>query len=210
MIDSLLDLLQQWADILPLPIFVAAGAFIEEIIAPIPSPFVMTLAGSMAEAQNHPLIYLLLLALLGAVAKTLGSFIIYVIADKFENVITGKFGKFIGISHKQITDLSARLEKGRGEWTVLFLLRALPIMPTAPISLAAGILELNKKMYLTSTAAGLVVRNLFYLYLGYTSTNALANINQNLDSVENIGYALVLLCAGGLMFYIYRSRRKQD
>lgn len=83
-------------------------------------------------------------------------------------------------------------------------------MPTAPVSLAAGVLQLNLRTYLSSTALGLVVRNLFYLYLGYTSTNALAQINNDLDGLETVGYGLVLVCAAGLMVYIYRSRRKQD
>lgn len=210
MLDGVLSILERWAEILPLPVFTFIGAFTEEIIAPIPSPFVMTLAGSLAEAQGQPFIFLLFLAFLGALGKTIGSLIIYVIADKFEDVITGKFGKFIGVSHKQVVGLGERLENGRGEWLGIFILRALPIMPTAPVSLAAGVLQLNLRTYLSSTALGLVVRNLFYLYLGYTSTNALAQINNDLDGLETVGYGLVLVCAAGLMFYIYRSRRKQD
>lgn len=209
MIDAFLRLLKSWAEVLPLPVFTFFGASIEEIVAPIPSPFVMTLAGSLAEAQNQPIIFLTILAVLGAIGKTAGSLIIYVVADKFEDIITSKFGKLLGVSHRQITAIHEKLERGKGEWIAIFLLRALPIMPTAPVSVAAGILELDKKTYLTSTAFGLVVRNLFYLYLGYTSTNALGNLNNNLDSIETIGYILLLIFAAGLMLYIYRSRRKQ-
>ena len=193
---------------MPLPVFTFVGAFIEEIIAPIPSPFVMTLAGSLSEAEGKPLLFLLFLAILGAIGKTIGSLIIYVIADKFEDVITGRFGKFIGVSHKQVAQLSDKLDEGKGEWLALFALRALPVMPTAPISFAAGILQLDKKKYLTSTAAGLVVRNLFYLYLGYSSTNALAQLNNNLDSVETLGYILLLVLVAAVMIYIYKGKRK--
>ncbi len=210
MLDGLLSILQDWAELMPLPIFTFVGAFVEEIIAPIPSPFVMTLAGSLAEAQGQPHIYLLFLAVIGAIGKTIGSVIIYFIADKFENVITSKFGKLIGVSHRQITRLGERLEQGRGEWFAIFALRALPVMPTAPVSFGAGILQLKLKTYITSTALGLVVRNAFYLYLGYTSTNALEQLNSNLDSVETIGYALLLVAAVATIFYIYRGRRKHD
>lgn len=208
MIDRFLDLLRAWAELLPLPIFTIVGSFVEEIIAPIPSPFVMTLAGSLAEAESRPLVYLFFLAAIGAVGKTVGSVIIYFIADRFEDAITGRFGKFIGVSHKQVMHLSERLEKGRGEWAVLFALRALPIMPTAPISLASGVLRVNMKTYLTSTAAGLFVRNIFYLYLGYTSTNALERLNSGLDSFETIGYAMLLIAIAAILAYIYRARRK--
>ena len=208
MIDKFLELLHAWAELLPLPVFSFIGAFVEEVIAPIPSPFVMTLAGSLSEADGKPLLYLLLLAVVGAIGKTIGAFIIYVIADKFENVITSRFGKFIGVTHKNVAHLSERLEKGRGEWAVIFALRALPVMPTAPISLSAGLLQLNKKTYLTSTALGLVVRNLFYLYIGYTSTNALEKLNSDLDSFETFGYALLLIFLVAIMGYIYWHRRK--
>ncbi len=200
-------MLRDWAAAMPLPLFSFLGSFIEEIIAPIPSPFVMTLAGSFAEAKGQPVIYLALLAAIGAIGKTIGALIIYWIADKFENLITGRFGKFLGVSHSQITNLGSRLEKGPGEWWVLFSLRAIPIMPTAPVSFAAGILQLKLKSYLTSTLAGLFVRNLFYLYLGYSSTGAIENLNNNLGSAESFGYALILIFAVALIVYIYRNRR---
>jgi membrane protein DedA with SNARE-associated domain len=208
MIDRLLNFLTEISEFLPVPAFTFIGSFVEEILAPIPSPFVMTLAGSLAKTQNEPIFFLLFLAIIGSIGKTIGSVIIYVIADKFEDVITSKFGKFIGLSHKQITSIHGKLEQGIGEWFILFILRALPVMPTAPVSAAAGILEMDKKTYITSTAAGLVVRNLFYLYLGYTSTDALSNLNNNLDSIESIGYGLILVFLIGVVFLIYRARRK--
>lgn len=209
MIDAVLSWLTGWAQLLPLPVFTFLGALTEEIVAPIPSPFVMTLAGSLSQTQGQPLVFLIFLAIIGAVGKTIGALIIYVIADKFEDVITGKFGKLLGVSHKQISAIQAKLEGGKGEWLALFLLRALPIMPTAPVSFAAGILELNKKTYLASTVAGLVVRNGFYLYLGYTSTNALSKLNSNLDSIETLGYIVLLAFMAGLLIYVYRARRRQ-
>src|SRR5690606_8088651 len=121
MIEFIIELLESWADLLPLPLFTFAGALIEEVIAPVPSPLVMTLSGSLAEAKGMPVIYLGLLALTGAIGKTIGAFVIYWLADHFENIITGRFGRFLGVSHKQIENLGARLD-GRREWGAMFLL----------------------------------------------------------------------------------------
>lgn len=206
MIDFIIELLQSWANLLPLPLFVFIGAFIEEIIAPVPSPLVMTLGGSLAAAKGMPMVYLLVLAVCGALGKTIGSFIVYWIADKFEHIITGKFGRFIGVTHQQVESLSRRL-KGRREWLVVFALRAIPIMPTAPVSFAAGVLELNKRIYLTATFAGVLVRDIFYLYLGFVSAGALDHLNDSLDTFESIGYILILAVIVAIFVLIYRKRR---
>lgn len=171
-----------------------------------PSPLVMTLGGSLAAAKGMPMVYLLVLAVCGALGKTIGSFIVYWIADKFEHIITGKFGRFIGVTHQQVESLSRRL-KGRREWLVVFALRAIPIMPTAPVSFAAGVLELNKRIYLTATFAGVLVRDIFYLYLGFVSAGALDHLNDSLDTFESIGYILILAVIVAIFVLIYRKRR---
>ncbi|NBO17531.1 MAG: hypothetical protein EBV07_01430 [Proteobacteria bacterium] len=68
-INLLIQYLKEISSTLPLPVFTFIGALLEEIIAPIPSPIVMTLAGSLAAAANFSYLYLLLLALTGSFGK---------------------------------------------------------------------------------------------------------------------------------------------
>src|SRR5690606_32340582 len=166
------DILHQLAGVLPTEIFVAIGAFVEELVAPIPSPLVMTLGGSLAASQGKTLTYLGLLALLGAIGKTVGSWLIYLIADKAEDFVMNKIGKFVGVTHREVEIIGKHLNKGWRDDVILFLLRAVPIMPTAPVSIVCGLIKLNLRTYLTSTFFGTLVRNVFYLYLGYTSVDA--------------------------------------
>jgi len=208
MIEYFINILKSWADVLPLPWFTFFGAMIEEIIAPIPSPLVMTLAGSFAATEKQSFWYILLLALFGTAGKTIGCYVVYLVARTFEDIVTSRFGKFIGITPKQVEKVSAKLGKGWKDNVAIFLLRAAPIIPTAPVSIIAGLLRLDLKTYLVSSAAGVFVRNVFYLYLGFTSVGALEKINDNLDSFESIGYAVVLLLIGGIVFYIYRKKQE--
>lgn len=207
-LQPFIDFLHRAAQILPLPWFTFFGAMLEEIIAPIPSPLVMTLSGSLAGSNQAPWMYLGLLALVGAIGKTLGSYVIYIVADKAENLIMGKLGKFLGVTSKEVEIIGKHLNKGWRDDIVLFLLRAIPIMPTAPVSIVCGLIKLNLRTYITSTFLGTFVRNIFYLYLGYTSVGALESINEGIDGFEKFGYLALLILIGAVMGYIFYQRKK--
>jgi membrane protein DedA with SNARE-associated domain len=209
-ITEFTQFLASFAHTVPLPIFVLLASFIEEVIAPIPSPFVMTAAGSLIASQGRTLLYLGAMAVLGACSKTFGSWIIYVIADKFEDVIITKFGKFLGVSHEDTEGIGNMLNKGMRDDIAIFLLRAVPIIPTAPVSVLGGILKFNLKTYLTASFLGLVVRNLFYLSLGYVGIGALESINEDLGSFETIGYGIIFILLACLTVWFYKKRRAGD
>lgn len=209
-VNNLIEYLNYISGVVPLPVFTFFGALIEEIIAPIPSPIVMTLAGSLAAASNSTLFYLVLLALTGSIGKTIGAYVIYYISDKAENIVVEKFGKFIGITTKEVERISSKLNSGKRDDLVLFLLRAIPIVPTAPVSVVCGLIKIKLKTYLWTTFLGTLVRNIIYLYLGYTSLNAVENINSEIDSLEKFGYAIVLIIVAIIFFYIYTQKKKQE
>lgn len=205
---GLIQFLHDLSATMPLPLFTAVAAFIEEVIAPIPSPLVMTLAGSLAASAGHPVSYLLLLALVGGIAKTIGSWVVYVLADLGEDIVLGRFGKYLGISHVEVEAFGSHLNKGRRDGLVIFLLRAIPIIPTAPVSLVAGMIKLHLRTYLIYTFLGTLVRNILYLYFGYTSLQAAASMSESFESLETIGYViLALMMAAGIAYFYYLRKR---
>ncbi|WKZ25834.1 MAG: VTT domain-containing protein [bacterium] len=204
----LIDWLVNIADGVPVEWFVFIGALIEEIIAPIPSPLVMMLGGSIAAGQERSLLFILYLALIGAFSKTIGSAVIYIISDKLEDVVIDKFGKFLGVSHSDTEGLGRFLSKGSKDDIAIFLMRALPIMPTAPVSIIAGLIKTDFKAYIRSTFLGLIVRNSIYLYLGFTSLDALESLSEGFDSMEKIGYAFLIIFALGFLYWIYKKKRQ--
>lgn len=206
-LQPFIDLLHRLATIWPLPWFTFFGALIEEVLAPIPSPLVMTLAGSLAAARATSLTYLFWLALVGALGKTIGSILVYLVADKSESFFIGKWGKYLGLSPRDIEVIGSQLNRGWRDDLVIFLLRAIPIMPTAPVSIVCGLIKVNLRSYITSTFLGTLTRNLFYLYLGFTSVDALESLNEGIDSLEKFGYLILLFLIGGLLFFIYKQRK---
>lgn len=204
------ELLASFAHTVPLPIFVLLASFIEEVIAPIPSPFVMTAAGSLVASQGKTLLFLGAMAVLGSFGKTFGSWIIYMISDKFEDIVISKFGKFLGVSHADTEGIGKMLNKGMRDDIAIFLLRAIPIIPTAPVSVVGGLLKFNLRTYLIASFFGLIVRNLFYLYLGYIGIGALESINKNLGSWETVGYVIIFLLLACLTVWFYMKRRSGE
>lgn len=203
-IDSLTQQLEGIAQLVPVEVFVFIGALIEELIAPIPSPIVMTLSGSIAEAQGQTVVFLFLLALIGAIGKSIGSFFLYVLSDKLEDVVIGKFGKFFGISHKEIESIGRHFKGNFRDEIVIFLARAIPIIPTAPVSIVCGAIKIPLRSYLVAGFFGLLIRNLFYLYVGFAGLASYQSLMGHLDSIESImtvTIGIILIGTFGLIWY---------
>ncbi len=206
--------LEQWliglAQQVPVTWFVVLGAFIEEVVAPIPSPIIMTLSGSIARAQNLGVIFILWLSVVGALAKTAGSWVVYFIADKAEDLVVNRFGKYIGISHKEIESVGKYFNGGSKDLVVMALARAIPIMPTAPVSAVAGVVKVNLRSYLLGSLIGNLFRSLFYLYLGYSALSGADSLLKGLDSIESVVQVLLALIGLVVVVWIYYKRSKEQ
>jgi membrane protein DedA with SNARE-associated domain len=189
-------------------VFSFLGSFLEEIIPPIPSPLVMTTAGSLALAQHYGWPYLLWLAAAGAAGKTLASWVFYVAGDKLEDVVVPKFGRFLGIRHEDIEGMGKRFNGGWRDGLILFVLRSIPVFPTVMVSIVSGIIRLNPATFLGATFLGIVARNLFYLYIGYAGAHAVtAFVRRSQHLHFKMGLVLLAVTAA-LAWWFFVSRRK--
>jgi membrane protein DedA with SNARE-associated domain len=197
------------ADIVPLEIFVFAGSLIEEIIAPIPSPIVLTTAGALAATQQRGWLGLGIVVLLGAIGKTLGAWALYWLSDKLEDALVPRFGKYLGLTHAQVEALGAKFGKGWKDDVALLIARSLPIIPSAPISVACGLIKLPIRTYLWTTFAGTLVRNFLFSLVGYLgSAQALAWL-EGTQSIESIVQIVILASTAGLIVWAYVKRYRQ-
>lgn len=206
--ETLYQKLLDFAKLVPVEIYTIVGPFVEEIISPIPSPLVMASAGSIAAAQDKTYVYLLYLALLGSVGKTIASWLLYLIADKFEDFAVGKLGRFIGVTSKEIESIGKKFSGTKKDLITIFLSRAIPIIPSSPISLVSGLIKVDLKNYIWGTFFGSIIRNLSYLYFGYAGLNAYKSTLEGLDSIESIVQVLIALAFLGFFGFLYYKKKK--
>lgn len=208
MFDSITNWLLSTAQQIPLELFTFFGSFVEELVAPIPSPIIMTVTGSIAAAQSKPMLYLLVLSLIGAAGKTLGAILVYFISDKAEDLVVGKFGKYIGVTHEEIENLGKRFKGGWKDFGLLLFLRALPIMSSAVVSICSGVIKIRMRTYVAATFLGTIIRDFFYLYVGFTGIETLQRLLTGFESVESIIQALVAVAIVLVIGWIAWKRRK--
>lgn len=205
--EALITTLKNLAETTPLPIYTLLGGLFEEIVAPIPSPLIMMSAGSFVVAQNKTFLYLVFLSLLAGVGKTVGSWLIYWVSDKAEDVVMTRFGKFLGISHKDVEGLGDLFDSSWKDDLILIFLRVMPIFPGAPVSAAAGFIKLNMKSFIRATFIGTTLRSLLFGTMGYWGISHSSQILSIIDQLETVG--LVLFALAGVAVLIFLAKKDQ-
>jgi membrane protein DedA with SNARE-associated domain len=204
------DWLKHLSDTLPVEWFSVIGGFVEELIGPIPSPLVLTLAGSIAAARDWGFWHVIVLALLAGAGKLLAAWLLYILGDKAGYWMVGKWGGVLGLSHEKVRGWSTSFKGGWWDDVLLIFLRAVPIMPASPISVLCGALKINLRTYLTSTFIGYSLRSLFFLWLGYAGTDAYQSMVHDIEASEAAvaGVAVIVIVAACIWAY-YAQRNKQ-
>jgi len=209
-VNWIITWLENLAAHVPLEVFTLIGSFVEELVAPIPSPIIMTMAGTIAGAQGRPLFYLLVVAVLSSIAKTGAGVLLYVLADKAEDFLLTRFGKFLGITHDEIEKIGAYISHSWKDDVVLFLLRSIPVMPSSPISITCGAIKINFKTFLWTTFFGSIIRSAFYLYLGYSGLDAARSLLEDMNSLETIFKVLFVAVLGAGVIWGYYKRQRGE
>lgn len=207
MLDNLILQLKNLSERIPIGPFVLIGGFIEEIVAPIPSPLLMTVVGSMVQVQGTGVIMLVSASVLAAIGKTVGSWLIYVVSDKAEDVVMRKFGKWLGVTHKDIESIGKYFDKSWKDDLLLIILRAFPLIPGAPVAVVCGIIKLSPKTYVFATFVGTFLRSLLFGFVGY---GGVANYQVLIDSVnafETAGKIVFVIAVLGFGVWVYYLRK---
>lgn len=170
------------------------GTAIDEILSPIPAFIVLIPAGIAAHIQSHAIGYLLVLGVISAIARALSGYVLYLLADKLEDMLFKNGRKFFGTSHKEIESIGQRLGKysPKRSWWALFMMHALPVFPGTLLSMGSGFIRLRKSIFISATLAGSFISALFFLYIGYAGIQT-ATLLSRLDTVSQAITALLLL-----------------
>ncbi len=207
MFSYLEGILVSFANSLPLEVFVGVASFIEEVVAPIPSPTVMLVAGSFARVQDYTLIALVSLAIIGAFGKTIGALVVYKITDRAEDFVMHRFGKFFGVTHEDVARFGRKIGKGKRDYLVMTIFRALPFVPSVLVSVGSGLLKVPMPLFIISTFLGTILRDGFYLYAGYVGAVALGAFIATSTHIESyIEVVAVVVVVYVVARHIYKKR----
>ncbi len=195
----------------PLTVFI--GVIIESVIVPIPSPLIIMGAGALLIEPGlsfgqafFPI--LLRIVLPGATASTIGAYFTFFVAYWGGKPSIDKFGKFLGFGWNDVVKMETHLIRRAG--LMLFLLRALPIVPLSLISAAAGVLRIPIGQFTFWTLAGSIPRCLILGYLGYLSRESYEGLAGRLNSMESVISAGIVGLAAVVIIWLRYRMKKQD
>lgn len=194
------------------PMTVVIGVLIESVIVPIPSPLIIMGAGAILiepglnlAAALFPI--LIKIVLPGAFASTVGAYFAFLIAYWGGKPMIDRFKAFLGFDWDTVMAMESKLV-GRVS-LMIFLLRALPIVPLSLISGAAGVLRIPLWQFTLWTFLGSLPRCLILGYLGYLTRDTYEGLAKGLNSMETVVSGLIVVGALALNFWL-RARMKKS
>jgi uncharacterized membrane protein YdjX (TVP38/TMEM64 family) len=79
------------------------------------------------------------------VGVTIGSLLIYTLAYYLGKELIDRLGKYLGVSWENIEKAQSKFEESRSDEVVLFILRALPVVPSIAINVFCGFVRYDLK-----------------------------------------------------------------
>ncbi len=205
MIDSVVVFFQN--TLLPLgAIGVFSAAFLEEVIAPIPSTIVLVGSGFILASGALSLDTLFSLvfkvAIPAALGMALGSLFVFGLAYFFGKPAIERWGKWFGLTWEDIEKSKEKFSKGPKDEITLFVLRATPAVPSVAISAFAGLIRFPLRPYLLYSFLGSIVRALILGFVGSRVGALYFHYAEEISDIEN--YVLVSIAILIVAFVVYR------
>ncbi len=203
------DLVMNLSNVVPLPLFTFLGGFLEELIAPIPSPVIMTFVGAALKTMQLPIWTLLLYGVLGGIGKTLGASVLYFLADKFEDFFTKTLGPFFGVKPHHFEKYGTQLSESKNLKYWIFGVRAFPLAPSAVVSLLSGVFKVDFKIYFWYSLIGCIVRDFIYVLVGYSASTIWFDFMAKTSFLDKLLSVLVIIAAVYYLYWLYKRRKSK-
>ncbi len=195
----------------PIVVYVFIGSFVEELVAPIPSPIVLATAGSLVDLQHKGFFYLFIVAFFAVMGKMLATFIYFFAAQKGEELVNKRFFRLLGLGALNVDKYGKLIESTKRGELFFVLLRVIPIFPAAPVSFLAGLIGMTFKKFTVLTAIGLYLRSMILLIAGFYFYEQLDGVLELLIHWEsNITYLLAIVIVGIGLLYAYKNKDKVE
>lgn len=193
----------------------SAGVFIagiiEQIIVPIPSPIVPMGGGFFLVEKEAGFLTALKdifikVALPFSLGSTLGATFVFFIAYQGAFIIIDRFERFFGFGTKEIEKMKKRFFKGKADELMIFLLMAVPVIPSVLVSAVCGAIRVPPYEYYLFTFLGLLVRGLVLGFLGWWFGEAYFQMAQGVNQLESLVLLILGLLALGGLLLAYQKR----
>ena len=171
--DVVLD--PQMASALPLALI----SFVNELLAVF--PYVVVLAGQLFFLQDSLTVAMLakllvFVAVPVGLGGTLGVIPLYFLSYYGGKPIINKYHKYLRFKWEDVEKVNGYF---RGRWydeVVFLILRTIPVFPSFPVTIAAGVLRMRFMPYLVLTMVGLIVRMMLTLLIVGVGVESLSQI----------------------------------
>lgn len=208
--DAILPLLREFG-----PLGVLAGSLIEEVVAPIPSAAVILFGGFLLIPQDATfweaalqVTYKVMLP--ASVGMAVGSLFPYYIARIGEKVAVDKFGRLLQVDWAMVEKAQKYFEEKKSDELVLFIVRAVPLVPSVVIAVFCGLIRMNVWTFLLFSFLGSIIRTFILGMVGWGVGAAYVTYADSIKHVEDIGLIVVAVAAVAAAFFFWmRLRRKK-
>ncbi len=189
------------------------GSIIEEIIAPIPSTLIIMgtsfimLKGAVISPESvfNLFIKIVIPASLGV---TIGSLFVYAITYYLGKPFLERWGKYLGVSWGDIEKAEDKFEKSRSDEILLFVVRAVPILPSVAISAFCGFIRFDLKKYVIITFLGTLLRAFILGFVGWQFGSMYQAAADEISYLEEIGLAAIIIAI--IIYAIYKKKFKRN
>jgi membrane protein DedA with SNARE-associated domain len=195
------------------PIAVFIGGILEQVIAPIPSPLIATVGGFLLIPKDATIVSALWLgsfrvAIPYTLAATVGVSFVYLIAYFGGKPLTEKFKGYLGFSWEDVEAISRRFRGDLLDAVMIFLLRAVPVIPISVISGVCGLIRTKAFLFYVSSLLGILVRSIILAIIGWKMQEGYKAIIGGFDRAENIITVVSIVIIFFLLYIGYKNRGK--
>ena len=169
---------------------------LESLMIPIPSEIILPFGGYLAAAGKLSVFGVILA---GTIGGTIGSMVLYYLADFLGKVFVKKWGKYIFISERHL-EITNEWFKKYGNFTV-FTTRLLPIV-RGIISIPAGMARMNIWSFTIYTFFGTLIWSSILTYLGFQL--GLSNVGMHVVWITTFAIAGIAV----VIYFISRFAKK--
>lgn len=190
------------------------GAVIEQLLGVlIPSPIVPMSAGFLLIPQHLPfssaLIFIIRrISFPYALGVVIGASFFYLVALFGGRVLIDKYGKFFGLSLKNVDKFRNKFTRGFKDEVLIFLLLVLPVTSISLVSASCGLIGISGFEFYPLLLAGVFFRSILLAFLGWGVGESYQSLVSGLDKTESLLSVGVVGTAFLALIYLYYRREK--